>query len=258
MHPGFLKMSDMIKIPDAQFVVCGGPSERQIMEESLQYETADRFCFTGQIDNITDYLSEFDVFGYPLAPYHYGTCEQSLCESMAAGVPPVVLANRTECYMVNDGVTGMVATNEEAYARAIKELYWNSELRQKLSCNAREAARKQYSLDLMITRWANVFDEVLSFKKTSRKWTGKHYGKDVPAAHIFIESLGEHEKEFRSSLNAQTERDQKLAEEGIRRLYESSHLWRSNTRGTPQHYYAFFQEDTWLRSWSFLQAFNAK
>jgi hypothetical protein len=246
-------MSSSTKIPEARFIVCGGPSERQIQEESLQYEGGKRFIFTGHVNDITPYLSEFDVFGYPLAPYHWGTCEQSLGESMAAGVPPVVLANRTERHIVDDGVTGIVAANEEAYAQALEELYRNPELRQTLSGNAREAAGKKFSLDLMVSRWENVFDEALNFPKTKRKWTGPYQGKSVSPHHIFLESLGEYGKEFICSLNAHNERDKQVARDSIKRLYESSYLWRSNTRGTPYHYHYFFPEDIFLKRWSNLR-----
>lgn len=251
MHPGFLKMSSMVNILDAQFVVCGGPSEKQIQEESRQYGSGNRFIFTGQVDDITNYLSEFDVFGYPLAPYHYGTCEQSLSESMAAGIPPVVLANRTERYMVEDGVTGIVAADEEAYARAIEELYRRPELRQRLSSNARDAARRRFSMEQMVTQWENVFNEALALPKTARRWTGKYHGKTVSPVHIFLESLGEHGEEFLQSLSAQNKEDEEAAKERIRRLYEYSHLWRSNTRGTPSHYHYFFPEDIHLKRWSY-------
>jgi len=250
MHPNFLKMSSDIRVPDAQFIVCGGPSERQIREESQRYRTGNYFIFTGQVDDITHYLSEFDVFGYPLAPYHYGTCEQSLSESMAAGVPPVVLANKTERYMVEDGVTGIVASGEEAYARAIEELYRRPELRQRLSSNAREAARRRFSIEQMVKQWENVFNESLALPKTARRWTGKYHGKTTSPAQIFLESLGEHGEEFLQSLNARNKEDEEIAKEGIRRLYESSHLWRSNTRGTPQHYHFFSPEDNYLKLWS--------
>jgi glycosyltransferase involved in cell wall biosynthesis len=254
MHPGFLKINSMIQIPDVQFVVCGGPSEKQIQEESLQYEMGNRFIFTGQVNNITNYLSEFDVFGYPLAPYHWGTCEQSLGESMAAGVPPVGLANRTESYIIEDGVTGIVAANETEYVRGIEELYLKPEFRQTLSRNAREAAGKLYSLDLMISRWESVFNEALSFPKTKRKWTGQYNGRTVSPHNIFLESLGKYGKEFRYSLNAHNEKDKNVAEDDIRKLYESSYLWRCNTRGTPHHYHHFFPEDDFLRRWSGLCA----
>jgi len=250
MHPNFLKMSSKTKIPEAQFIVCGGPSEKQIQKESLQYEMGQRFAFMGQINDIMPYLSEFDVFGYPLAPYHWGTCEQALGESMAAGVPPVVLANRAERYIVDDGVTGIVAADEEAYAQALEELYRNPGLRQRLSGNAREAARKLFSLDLMVSRWENVFNEALSFPKTQRKWTGRYHGRSVFPHHIFLESLGDYGQDFFCSLNARHGRDKEAALESIRKLCDSSYLWRSNTRGTPHHYHRFFPEDNFLKLWS--------
>lgn len=253
MHPGFLQMSNLARIPDAQFIVCGGPSEKQIQKESLQFERGKRFTFTGQVNDITPYLSAFDVFGYPLAPDHWGTCEQSLGESMAAGVPPVVLANKTEQYIVDDGVTGIVAADEEAYAKALEELYRNSELRRSLSGNARKAAANLFSLDLMVSRWENVFAEALSLPKTERSWTGRYHGRSVSPHQIFLESLGEYGQEFICSLNARNERDEQAARDGIARLYESSYLWRSNSRGTPHHYHYFYPEDPLLKRWSNLR-----
>ena len=250
LHPHFLRMSNRIKIPDAHFVVCGGPSEKQIRTESLQYGNKERFVFTGQISDVNSYLSTFDVFGYPLAPYHYGTCEQSLGESMAAGVPPVVLANKTESLIVENGVTGMVAADEYAYSQAIEELYHNRDLRQRLSDNARESARQRYSMQQMVTLWDNVFEESLLLPKAQRKWTGHHRGKDVSPANLFIESLGKHGSEFENSLNAKTGKDKKAAREAIERLYKSSRIWQSRTRGTANHYSLFYPGDEDLKLWT--------
>jgi glycosyltransferase involved in cell wall biosynthesis len=250
MHAHFLSMCSRVRIPNVQFIVCGGPSDRQIQEESLRHETKNRFLFAGQVEDINKYLSEFDVFGYPLAPYHYGTCEQSLCEAMAAGVPPVVLANKVESYMVQDGINGMVARDEDAYVQAIEELYVRPELRQILSANALEAARSKYSLDQMIVSWDKVFEEVMHSSKKERQWSGKHSGQTVSPACVFLESLGAQADPFRGYMNAQDEHELEAAEENIRRLYSSSYLWRSDTRGTPRHYHYFFPDDTYLKIWS--------
>jgi glycosyltransferase involved in cell wall biosynthesis len=250
LHPHFLRMSSRIKIPDMHFIVCGGPSEKKIQEESKQYGGKERFVFTGQISNIKDYLSEFDIFGYPLAPYHYGTCEQSLGESMAAGVPPVVLANPTESYIVENGITGVVAPDEDSYIRAIEGLYHNPDLRQRLADNARKAAMEKYSLELMIKHWEQVFIEALCLPKTPRQWSGKRQGKHVSAAYVFIESLGAHGKDFKNSLIAQNKQEKKAAIDGIKKLYSSSQLWRAHTRGTANHYSSFFPKDKNLKLWS--------
>jgi L-malate glycosyltransferase len=258
LHPQFLKMCSNINLPGVRFITCGGPSDKQIQKESMQYGDIGRFTFTGQISDIRDYLSEFDVFGYPLAPYHYGTCEQALGESMAAGVPPVVMANPCESHIVESGVTGIVAQDEESYVKALEGLYHNPDLRKQLADNARKASREKYSLDLMARRWEQVFYEVLGCHKTPRQWMGKHHGKSVPAAHVFIESLGEYGKEFENSLTAQNEKEKNLAMAGIIKLYGSSHLWKADTRGTPNHYHLFFPEDNDLKLWRDLAAVENK
>ncbi len=250
MHPHFLKMSSNVAMQDVHFIVCGGPSEKKLQEQAEQYGGAERFTFTGQINNINNYLEIFDVFGYPLAPYHYGTCEQSLCECMAAGIPPVVLANRTESLIVENGVTGIIATDEDTYTQAIERLYLNPDLRRQLSVNARNDARKKYSLELMVNRWQDIFNEALRFTKTPRQWTGSRQGKIVSGAHIFIESLGAYGKAFANSLTARNEKEEKEAIASIKKLYESSQLWRANTRGTANHYYFFFPDDNDLKAWS--------
>jgi len=249
LHPHFLKMSSNIAIPDVHFIVCGGPSEKQLQEQAGQYGGAARFTFTGQINNINDFLEIFDVFGYPLAPYHYGTCEQSLGECMAAGIPPVVLANRTESLIVENGVSGIVTSDEDAYTQAIERLYHNPDLRQQLAGNARKAAQKTYSLDMMVNRWEDIFNEALRFPKTPRQWTGSRQGKNVSAANIFIESLGTYGREFKNSLTARNEKSRKAALDNIKQLYSSSQLWRANTRGTANHYSLFFPKDNNLKIW---------
>lgn len=250
LHPDFITMSAMTDIPDATFVVCGGPNEDFIRREAQQAGVAGRFNFTGQVTDIAQYLAGFDVFGYPLAPYHYGTCEQSLGESMAAGVPPVVLANRTEKCIVQDGVNGLVAAGAREYARAIEELYRNPGLRRRLSENARKHAAGMYSLESMICRWSRIFEEALGIGKTARHWSGRFRGGSILPHEVFIESLGSHAREFLASRNARSEKDRKKADEDIIRLYESSNIWRAGTRGTPNHYHAFYPDNDFLKRWS--------
>lgn len=252
LHARFLDMCLGVDIPDVRFTVCGGSNEKEIQGELTHQEDRDQFTFTGAVADIKPYLAEFDIFGYPLAPYHYGTCEQVLGESMAAGIPPVVLANPTESYIVEDGTTGLVARNEESYARAIESLYHNPDLRTRLANNACEAARKIYSLDLMVQRWEKVFGEALRFPKTSRAWAGRFRGKLVSAAQVFVESLGNYGCEFEKSLTAKNEQENIAALDNIKKLYASSQLWKTKTRGTANHYSYFFPNDDHLKVWASL------
>jgi glycosyltransferase involved in cell wall biosynthesis len=250
LHPDFLKMCMEVNVPGVHFVVCGGPCEDAIREEAGSLGISERFTFAGQVDNIADYLCEFDVFGYPLAPTHYGTCDQALSESMAAGVPPVVLSNGMERYMVENGATGFVAQDGNGYARAIEELYRRPALRSFLSSGGRIAARRKFSITTMIAEWEQVYEEILELPKRERKWTGRFNGDSVSPAEIFIESLGECGREFSLSLNSDHTADRTVLNESIRSLAKLSYNWRSDTRGTAHHYHSFFPEDEYLRLWS--------
>jgi hypothetical protein len=113
-------------------------------------------------------------------------------------------------------------------------------------------------MDLMVSLWENIFNETLSLPKTERQWTGKYRGKNVSPANIFLESLGAYGKEFLCSLNAHDEKDKEAAQDGIKKLYESSPIWRSSTRGTAHHYHDFFPEDDYLKVWSDLAYIERK
>jgi glycosyltransferase involved in cell wall biosynthesis len=250
MHPAFLSMAQRLSIPDARFVICGGPREKQMRQESLQYRNHERLTFTGMVDDVAPYLSSFDIFGYPLVSYHYGSCEQALVEAMAAGIAPVVLNNPTERHIVKNGVTGIVAEDERGYVAAIESLYQNEELRHQLASNARNHARRHFSTGAMIKSWADLLDEILELPKTPKRWSGPCSGKTITAAQVFLESLGKHGTVFESSFNAVTEKDNARYDDEIRELGAQSFLWRADTRGTPQHYHTFFPEDPFLRRWS--------
>jgi len=249
MHPDFLNICNQVNIPNVKFIVCGEPSEKEIKKEAKELGIAEKFNFTGLVSDITEYLSIFDIFGYPLAPYHYGTCDQVLAESMAAGVVPVVLANQMESYMVKDGITGIVAKDKEEYIKALQELYHNRKLRNKLSQRAKEYAMRTFSLEKMVYEWEKIFNGVLDFPKTVRKWKNSKKGEDILPKDVFLESLGHHGKDFVSYCNTESDEERKSAIKKIKKLAESAN-WQAETRGTVHHYNSFFPNDPYLSVWS--------
>jgi L-malate glycosyltransferase len=249
MHPSFLSMCDRVAVPEARFVVCGGPSEKRIEQESRRFPHPQRWEFTGKVDDVAPYLASFDVFGYPLAPYHYGSGEQALLEAMAIGVPPVVMANPTERLIVKDGITGIIAADEKSWVMGIEQLHADPDLRNRMSVQAREQVKRNFSTETMIRQWTAVYEELLGLPKTPRAWSGKNHGTTVSAAQLFIESIGSHGQPFQGSLFATTEKEIALHEEQIRQLGRSSPLWLSETRGTPRHYFTFFPSDRHLHRW---------
>ena len=242
LHPEFLALCNAIDIHKIRFIVCGGPSEKCIQNEAERFGLNKKMIFTGLVSDIRGYLSMFDIFGYPLAPYHYGTCDQSLAESMAAGVVPVVFANRMEKSMVRNGVTGIVAKDKKDYVDAVRALWSDSRLRAFLSNNAKEYALNTFTLEKMVKEWDMIFDEALSFPKKRRKWELYTPVEKISAADIFLESLGEQGKPFWDYCHAGNEKEKEHALEKIVELGNVP-LWQAETRGTVHHYYRFFSND---------------
>lgn len=248
MHLDFLKICARIKIPDVHFIVCGGPKEQKLKRETEKLGIAKKFDFTGSISDISKYLCLFDLFGYPLAPYHYGTCDQVLAESMAAGVVPIALSNPMEKHMIKDGTTGIVAKDEKAYIQAIQILYKNKNLKNSLSKKAREYALDFFSTEKMTKEWERVFSEVLIFPKTLKKWNIFKKNKELSTKDVFLESLGDYGEIFKAYCKATDKKEREKERKKIIKLGQSP-TWQALTRGTVHHYNSFFPGDKELVAW---------
>ena len=152
MHPDIFDMCNAIDIPDVHFTFVG--------ENKTAMTSGDKFTFTGKVDDVAPYLAEMDVFGYPLRPDHYGTCEQVIGEAMAAGVVPVTMDNPCE-RMITKQPQG------KSYVETIEALYRDPEFREELSLSCRERAKRIYSIDKMVEEWNFVFAEMMQYPKRS-------------------------------------------------------------------------------------------
>ncbi len=257
MHPDFLDICNQVDIPDVNFIIVGGPNGKQLEKEATHRGIGQKFHFTGFVseEEKWEYLSQFDVFGYPLAPHHYGSCDQVLQESMAAGVVPVVLANPMESYMVKDGVTGLVAKSKEEYVIKLRELYHNHELRAYLSKNTEEYAIKTFSLEKMENEWNAIFNQVLNTSKTIKVW--KMAPKFISPKDVFLESLGSYGDDFISYCNATNDEEKDMAIQKIKKLAQSAN-WQSETKSSVHQYLSFFPNDEYLSEWSKIMRMEKK
>ena len=249
LHPNFLSMCKQVNIPDVKFIVCGGQKEKEIEKEAKELEINEKFSFEGLVPNIKKYLEEFDIFGYPLAPYHYGTCDQTLQESMAAGVVPVVFANEMEKFIIKDGVTGIIVNNEEEYIKALEKLYHNPELRHKLSKNTKEYAIKEFSLENMKHKWNELFEEIMFLPKTLKKWKIKKSAGAITIKDVFLESIGTHGKPFQDYCNAKNNKEKEKSIQEIKELAKLAN-WQTESKGTIYHYNSFFPKSKYILDWN--------
>jgi len=251
MHPDFLKMSSRANIPNVKFIVIGPPNGAQMAKEAERLGIGAKFNFTGPLPEkeAWRHLASCDVFGYPLVPSHYGTCDLALQEAMTAGVVPVVLANPMESYMVQDRVTGIVAKDTDEYVKALEELYHNPKLRRTLSKNAREYAIRTFSLKKMTDDWEQVFHEILALPKTPKRWRLGKKSDGITPKDVFLESLGRHKGPFADYCKAANKEDREKALAKIRKLAKLP-AWQSETKSTVHNYNTFLPGDRYLSFWS--------
>ena len=235
MNPDFLKMCSKIDVPNVKFIVVGGLKQREVEEEAKKLGI-NNMTFTGIVPDLNPYLEVFDVFGYPLAPYHYGTCDITLQLAMASGIVPVVFNNPMEKSMVKNRETGIVVNNKDEYVKAIKKLHEDINLRKKLSDNARNYASETFSIKKLTIQWGRTFNKVLKFPKTIKKWDINKV--EITPKDVFLESLGHYGKAF---VNDSTEEIKKLA---------NFNSWQTETKGSVHNYNSYFPNDPYLSKWS--------
>ncbi len=245
LHPDFLEMCkdiiDRDTIPHVKFIVVGGLKHKEIEAQANEMGIGDRFTFTGYVPKKTlkGYLESFDVFGYPLAPYHYGTCDLVLQIAMASGVVPIVFDNAMEKLFVKHNKTGFIVKDKKGYIQAIINMYNNINWRKEIGKSAKIDAIKRFTLENLDNEWEKVFNEVLKYPKVSRKWDIDK--KEITYKDIFLESLGHYGEAFKF-----------YCDPDDKRIKELAHIpsWQTESKGSVHNYYHYFPDDPHLKKWS--------
>lgn len=247
MHRNFILMNGQADIPDAHFIVCGGPHDALLRSEAEGHGLGHKFSFLGHVEDIPGVLGELDVFGYPLAPWHYGTGEQALIEALAAGIPAVVMDNGAEKHIVEDGITGIIAGSDDAYTNALEFLRNNPEQRLAMAQQARKSARQRFTIENTAALWSQLFYEAMDLPKRARSWQDSCLKNEpLTPAEVFCAALGPFKKRFIQSLDDISQHNSLPCGERGTDLFEQ---YQASTRGTPFHYQSFFPGDPCLNYW---------
>lgn len=234
IHPNFVDMCSKIKIPNVKFIICGGGCDLEIMKKEVREKGLDhKFEFTGVVEDVKQYLSIMDVFGYPLNPNHFGTCEQVLGEAIMSGIVPVVMNNPSERYILSGKLSEYVCDYEEDYVDTIEEIYRTKAYDKIISEQIKTSIGNLYSNDKMKKEWNDVFFEVMFEDKSKKKLTNKK----MNGYELFIESIGEHGKIIKSKDKTK-----------IKNLFNTNHQWHSESKGSPKQYLKIFPEDEQLKT----------
>ena len=144
-----------------------GPDEEKLRAQIERMGMQGHIFIMGYTSEMQKRMSEASVF--VLASRSEGFSLTTI-EAMSVGIPTVVY----NCpggirYVVKDGVTGFLVplNDENAYVEAICKLIENEELRKKMGQAALKEAEK-YRLDGIISRWMDLFQELLDKKRGQR------------------------------------------------------------------------------------------
>ncbi|MEL7138240.1 MAG: glycosyltransferase [Pseudomonadota bacterium] len=165
LHPLFFQMMDRVAVPELKVRLCGGALERGFEVALSAAQHSERFEQLGFVEDIASVLATSDVLAYPLSPTTYASSDKSLQEAMLAGVPPVILPHGGPARFVEDGETGIVAKDEDAFVEAIERLHREPQLRVRLGKAAQRYALGAFAPRPHVERLMEVLDKALSTEK---------------------------------------------------------------------------------------------
>jgi len=149
-----------------EFIIAGedktrnGEHRRRLEFLIAELGVKQRVSLVGWIEDVAALLPTFDLFVSPARSEPFGL---SIVEAMAARVPVVATMSEGAREIVEDDQTGRLVPigDVAALAKAIGELLADPEERERLSRNARRAARERFSLDRMLEATEQVYRDVI-------------------------------------------------------------------------------------------------
>jgi glycosyltransferase involved in cell wall biosynthesis len=153
-------------VENAHLLIVGsGAVEDFLKEMANQTPSAENIHFTGRIpyDELPDYLSMCDVF---VTASTSEVHPLSVIEAMATGLPVLGITSPGIGDTVEDGVTGLLSTNDPMiFTAKMMRLCLDSELRKEMSAAALEASN-QYSIEntgaIMLSHYERLVNQTES------------------------------------------------------------------------------------------------
>jgi L-malate glycosyltransferase len=173
LHSFYLESCKKIirDVPNVHFFFVSNDSNIHLQEATINDGIERYFSFLTKLQDVEKILSQADLFGYPLRADHFGTGEQSLIEAMSAGVPPVVLSNPAEMSLVQDGITGFVATDMVDYVKIIKFCSENKDYLHQVGTQAQLVATNEFMADITLSSIKQIYIELLVTSKSNHSFS---------------------------------------------------------------------------------------
>ncbi|AND85383.1 glycosyltransferase [Clostridium tyrobutyricum] len=248
LNPQFINYCNEINIPNLKFIMVGDTENKdKILNEAKKMSIDKKFEFVGYVNDVQNQLNKFSVFGYLLNPNHYGTTENALLEAMAAGIPPIVLKQCTEKYLVKNMETGIVVNNKKDYGNAMRYLYENTDKRIKIGNNARNYILNKFSINNTIESLNNNYDSVM--KKDKKKFLFKNILGNTPS-EWFLSCLGSYKKVFEESIELIKSNNKEKVLDNKYKIHNCKQILKEKNKSSIYHFQRYFPNDKLLRYWT--------
>lgn len=150
-HELFLKIANELKdMEHVKFHIAGDGPEREFVEKMIEhFQLSNKVQILGNTSNPYDFICNMDLL---LLTSLREVFPMVILEAMATGTPIISVNVGGIKEAVVDKKTGFLITHysEKEFAKKIKLLYGNEELRQSLGIAAREKVEESFSLSNMI------------------------------------------------------------------------------------------------------------
>jgi glycosyltransferase involved in cell wall biosynthesis len=154
---------------NVRLLFVGEGPERENLETQIKFmNIADKVHFTGLVDyhDIPLYLSAGDIFVTPSPSETFGL---STVEAMAAGLPVLGLDVVGTKDIVEDGVTGLITSDDVAvFTAKLIRLSTDKELRKKMGKNA-QAASEKYDIRVTTGILSQHYQQLVEAAKLRKK-----------------------------------------------------------------------------------------
>src|SRR5262249_28330839 len=116
------------------------------------------------------YLAEFDIGIMPVRPSDWanGKAGYKLLQYMALGLPSVASPDGVNAEIVEDGITGFLAADADAWRDRLSALIDDAALRARLGAAARARAERCYSVECFFPSWRGLLESAMAAAQERR------------------------------------------------------------------------------------------
>jgi len=159
-HQDLLSALEILKprFPEWQLLIIGDGPQRQALEQRVDaLNMRDCVRFTGNVDNVPEWLSALDLFTLP--SYGDEGVPQGIMQAMACGLAVVSTPVGAINEAVQDGKTGIMTAprNPRALADSLARLMGDPKLRADMGRAGLAYARANFGIDVMLDGMLGVF-----------------------------------------------------------------------------------------------------